>query len=340
MKATDADDRRFEQARALAEQALDLLIKTRIPPTPPNYAVSFVYFEGMVREIYDVINERLREGHLLDEDLLLALYERYVLPHGYERFRNVRIDLERLLKNLLIALRSADEGNSEFIRALEANIQALDTAREAQAVQIIANALLKAANQAQSQNQTLAKELQLAREELKHAQTELEKHRRAALIDPLTGLYNRRAFEEIIAELWQDEQPLTLLVIDIDHFKKINDTYGHQVGDVVIREVASVLRRGIRGEDYAVRYGGEEFIVLLPDTDLAGGMRVAENLRTRVARLRLVRKHDNLAIGAFTISAGVAMRQPGDTPERLFKRADEALYISKTSGRNRVTSKI
>ncbi|MFN3593970.1 MAG: GGDEF domain-containing protein [Thiobacillaceae bacterium] len=157
-------------------------------------------------------------------------------------------------------------------------------------------------------------------------------------MDPLTGLYNRRGLDQVIRDLWPTNPVITMLVADIDHFKKINDTYGHQVGDVVIRQVAETIRRGIRGEDYAARYGGEEFVVLLPDTELQGGLQVAENIRSRVAKLRLVRKHDNLAIDAFTVSVGVASRKPEETPEALFKRADEALYLSKASGRNRVTS--
>jgi diguanylate cyclase len=226
------------------------------------------------------------------------------------------------------------------MRVLDANIQALGTAQDAETLHTIAQALLQAATEAQARNRALADELSAAREELRHAHNELERHRRAALIDPLTGLYNRRALEDLLQELWAAPTPLTMLVADIDHFKKINDTYGHQVGDVVIRQVADVLRKCIRGEDYAVRYGGEEFVVLLPDTDLAGGMQVAEHIRTRVTKLKLVRKHDNLVIDAFTISVGVATRQPGDSHEQLFKRADEALYLSKAGGRNRVTSKI
>ncbi len=340
MSASNAPSDKFEQALTLAQETLNLLTKTRIPPIPPNYAVGYSFYDGTVREIHDVIEERLRSGHGLDENLMLALYERYILPDGYERFRSVRCDLERLLKTILKTLRTADGDNTEFMRVLDANIQALDGAQDAQALQSIAKTLLQAASEAQARNQALAGELRAAREDLKNAQSELDKHRRAALIDPLTGLYNRRALEDLLAELWAAPTPLTMLVADIDHFKKINDTYGHQVGDVVIRQVADVLRKCIRGEDYAVRYGGEEFVVVLPDTDLAGGLQVAEHIRQRVSKLRLVRKHDNLAIDAFTLSVGVAARRAGDTHETLFKRADEALYLSKSGGRNRVTPKV
>ncbi len=329
---------RFERAEELAKKSLALLIKTRVPPIPPCYAVGYAFFEGVPDEVHAVIQECLQKGEPLGEDLLLALYERYILPDGYERFRSVRTDLERLLKMLLKTLRAADDDNKTFQQALLDNIKALETAEDSLALQNIAQSLLTAAQRAHAEQQRLAEELAQARAELKKAHTELDQHRRAALMDPLTGLYNRRGFEQVLHELWNTAPVLTMLVADIDHFKKINDTYGHPVGDVVIRQVAETIRRGIRGEDYAARYGGEEFVVLLPDTDLQGGLQVAEHIRSRVAKLRLVRKHDNLAIDAFTLSVGVASRRAEDTPETLFRRADEALYLSKAGGRNQVTS--
>jgi diguanylate cyclase len=339
MDPAQTPNERFEMAQDLGKRALAFLIKAQIPPVPPHYAVGYAFFEGVPEEVHKVLQECLQKGEPLSEALLQALYERYILPDGYTRFRSVRIDLERLLKALLASLRAADTDNRCFLDDLEANLQALERAEDAATLQGIAQALIAAAQRAKSDQQRLKQELEQARAELKHAHQELEVHRKAALVDPLTGLYNRRGLEQILHELWPTTPQLTMLVADIDHFKKINDTYGHQVGDVVIRQVAESIRRTIRGEDFAARYGGEEYVILLPDTDLDGGLKVAENIRARVAKLRLVRKHDQLAIDAFTVSLGVATRRPEDRQhDDLFKRADEALYLSKGGGRNRVTS--
>jgi diguanylate cyclase len=124
--------------------------------------------------------------------------------------------------------------------------------------------------------------------------------------------------------------------MDIDHFKHINDSYGHAIGDIVIRNVADVVRKCIRGEDIAVRYGGEEFLVLLPNTQLEGAITVAEAIRRRIEALRLVRKNDNFALAPFTISLGVAKRRGNDDRDSLVERADKALYQAKSSGRNQV----
>jgi diguanylate cyclase len=141
--------------------------------------------------------------------------------------------------------------------------------------------------------------------------------------------------EELMAS--EAGNPMSVIMVDIDHFKNINDTYGHPLGDVVIRNVAETILKCIRGDDFAVRFGGEEFVVLLPETSLDGATRVAETIRERIATLRLVRRHDNFTLAPFTVSLGVASRQPGDTQDSLFQRVDRALYQSKDAGRNRVT---
>ena len=132
------------------------------------------------------------------------------------------------------------------------------------------------------------------------------------------------------------EAGASMMVLDIDHFKRINDTYGHAVGDVVIRKVAQTVKRLIPGSAVPVRYGGEEFAVLLPQCSTEQARGIAETIRDTVEKLRLVRRHDKMAISQFTISIGVAKRGLRDDMETLFQRADKALYEAKSGGRNRV----
>jgi diguanylate cyclase (GGDEF)-like protein len=170
----------------------------------------------------------------------------------------------------------------------------------------------------------------------------LERAKRRALIDELTGAYNRRFLEETLAKLVvPDErrrgQVVSLLVIDLDHFKKINDTYGHQVGDLVLKAIAQTLHRTLKESDVLARYGGEEFIVVLPQTDTVGAVAVGERLRTAVAGLSL-RKLAPVAPERVTISIGIATYPAhASTVAELIHAADEALYQSKSQGRNRVT---
>lgn len=162
-----------------------------------------------------------------------------------------------------------------------------------------------------------------------------------AVTDPLTGLHNRRYLDTHLAALLerteQRKQPLSVLITDLDRFKSINDRFGHDGGDDVLREFARRLRKNVRGIDLACRFGGEEFVVVMPDTDLSVAQTVAERIRAEIAErpFRVGRAGTPLDV---TVSAGVAQLIAGDTVERLMKRADVALYDAKSLGRNRVVA--
>ncbi len=160
-----------------------------------------------------------------------------------------------------------------------------------------------------------------------------------SVTDQLTGLKNRSYFDQRFGEEWsrgcRQASVLSLLMVDIDHFKRLNDTYGHIFGDACLQQVAAVLRREVKREiDLVARYGGEEFVVLLPDTDAAGARRVGEILRQAIERIEI--DHDGKRVG-LTASIGGASELPTRASDAaaLLERADEALYRAKAAGRNR-----
>ena len=164
-----------------------------------------------------------------------------------------------------------------------------------------------------------------------------------AVTDQLTGLHNRRYMESQLDALVRravlgGSDPVALLVIDIDHFKKVNDSFGHGVGDEVLREFAVRLASNVRAIDLPVRFGGEEFVVVMPETELAHAHRIAERIRLHVAGSPF-RVLDGEELLTVTISIGVAASLADDTPVKLIKRADEAMYEAKAHGRNRVIAK-
>jgi two-component system cell cycle response regulator len=160
-----------------------------------------------------------------------------------------------------------------------------------------------------------------------------------ALTDELTGLYNRRYLfahlDELIERINQGGASAAVLLFDIDHFKKVNDTHGHAAGDDVLRELAARTSNSVRSVDLGARLGGEEFAVVMPETDIASAAEVAERLRLAVAIDRFVLRASSKELD-ITISVGVAAAETGDDRDRLLARADEALYSAKTAGRNRV----
>jgi diguanylate cyclase (GGDEF)-like protein len=191
------------------------------------------------------------------------------------------------------------------------------------------NLLLSLAQRLRANNSTVSNNIRLQRE-----------YQRNAMIDGLTGLYNRRWIDDALPRFVQrfirGGQPLTVLMLDVDHFKRFNDTHGHPVGDQVLVAVGRALRGSLRPTDHVARYGGEEFTVILPDTNLESSGPVAERLRLSVRDLQLM-KPDGSAIPQVTISIGGATSNAGQTHADLLKQADQALYRSKHDGRDRVT---
>ncbi len=182
--------------------------------------------------------------------------------------------------------------------------------------------------------QTRVDELEL---QVAQLQQQLEVERRLAQIDPLTGIANRRAFaarlKSEIARSERNGSPMSLVVWDIDHFKKINDNYGHPFGDDVIRCVAQVIDTHLRESDFSARYGGEEFVALLPDCDAEGARTLAEKISLAIQQSGCCLNIVGLNL---TVSCGIASLHGSDRDETLFKRADDALYRAKVTGRNRV----
>jgi diguanylate cyclase len=327
-----------QYARDIAIQSIELLLAHDLLPTPLNYAVSYEYLQGNLAELKRLLDNHMLAGRALDNILLQDLYDKYIATERHKEFQGLRNNLQDLLQALLHTISETNSNSIDYQRELESSMEKLDQDQDQDALQAIAADMIAATVAANTQNGKLQAHLATAQSETEQLRAELEAQRREAMIDPLTGLFNRRAMDIHLNELWQTESEcLSILVMDIDHFKLINDSYGHAIGDIVIRNVAEAMRKCIRGEDIAIRYGGEEFLVLLPNTPLEGAITVAESIRKRIEALRLVRKTDNFVLAPFTISLGVAERHGDDDRDSLFERADKALYHSKSSGRNRVT---
>lgn len=160
---------------------------------------------------------------------------------------------------------------------------------------------------------------------------------RSAFRDPLTGAHNRAALENTLPReirlARRHEMPFSLLVVDSDHFKDINDNHGHQVGDTVLRELVEIFSLCIRSTDLVFRYGGDEFVIALSNTDKRGARKVAERIRAQVQKCNVASSNVRLVLST---SIGVTDLEDDDTPETLFRRADEALFLAKRAGRNQV----
>lgn len=319
-------------------RTLDFLATHALSAEPIHYWVVHEFLQGRNEELVRAVDDRINTGKPFDAYFILDIYERFVAGAAFRQFRGMGDDMEKLLGGLIENLRSADRNASGFQDSLNANIARLERDNDPTGLKAVAQNLLKAAVAANANNEALQKNLETTEQETKQLRSELEKQRRESITDALTGLLNRRGMEVEMTHVFNTTQevPAALLVLDIDHFKNINDTYGHAVGDVVIRKVAEMVSGIVPSDAVSARFGGEEFVVLLPGASPDHACSIGEKIRASIEKLRLVRRHDKLAISAFTISIGGAARSVSDTLDHLFERADKALYDAKTSGRNRV----
>ena len=193
----------------------------------------------------------------------------------------------------------------------------------------------------ESSSMSFKEQLQQATDEIDALKKKMARYRDEAIKDPLTRIDNRRGFEKKLKDAIDNarisDTSLCLIIADIDHFKKINDSHGHLVGDSVLRMVAATIKDSVKGRDLVARIGGEEFAVLLPDTPYHGAMKLANNMRLIFERLDLKKKDTGESLGTLTLSFGVAIYSKDEAGEDFVNRADEALYRSKKAGRNMVT---
>jgi diguanylate cyclase len=223
---------------------------------------------------------------------------------------------------------------------LQAAGDGLDSHIEPEALRAMTHGLLSETRRMQDANHQLEQKLESSRSDIAALQRDLDDVRREAMLDPLTKIFNRKHFDEglvkAFADADADESPLCLMLLDIDNFKRFNDTWGHQTGDQVLRLVAMTLKSNIKGKDMAARYGGEEFAAILPHTDLEGAIIVADNIRKAIQAKELLKRSTNEKLGRITASFGVAAFRAEDNPSTLIERADRCLYAAKHAGRNKV----
>jgi diguanylate cyclase len=211
-------------------------------------------------------------------------------------------------------------------------------------IKLVLSEILHETNSISGHSFEIQQKLKNTTHELKTLQIELEKNKKEALLDFLTGVANRKTFDDyinlLIPKAAKEEDPLSLLLIDIDGFRKINDNHGYLVGDEVLKFVASKIKEYVRGRDYVARYGGEEFAVLLPLTPLNGAKIVAENLCQFFAHATLKVLKKSKEIGHITLSIGVSKYKQGEPLKDFIHRADRALYHAKNTGCNKVASEL
>jgi diguanylate cyclase len=334
---------RGPEAYSLSRRVIDEMEAAGVWPTPLNFELWLHYLgdpEGALgREIQRLLaaREPFTEA---TADMLAAEY----LPRGRltEEIRDAGRVLDRELSSVADAISRAHKSQAAYGQTLDKAATSIESAGDGDALKTIVGGLSTATRRIQRENETLEKRLDASTKEVARLREHLEQVRRDAMTDALTNLANRKAFDEHLAAACDQAEAggeqMVLAVLDVDHFKRFNDTWGHQTGDQVLRYVASVIARFSPPPRIAARYGGEEFAVIFPREDASKVHSALESIRKEIGSRSLRRRSTNDELGAVTISAGFATHRAGDTGATLLERADAALYASKRAGRNRVTA--
>lgn len=335
------DELDFEYVNGVADKAMRAITEQRVPPTPHNFHVWFKYALGAPVELKRTINILIAQKRRFDAATNRDLYTTYVGSKGTDEAvaHQVSQQLHDVLASARHFLSTAAADNRTQIEAISNIADRSEIGTDPRLlVETLMAELSKAATRAtrlEAQFAEKSRELDMIRESLSQSEER-------ARTDTLTGLPNRRALEEFFlkaqAEAMERGRPLSALLIDIDHFKKFNDNFGHGVGDQVLRLVAKALRDRVREDDLPARYGGEELIAILPGADLEICTATAERIRGALADCKITRRSTGEELPGITVSIGVGQFQDGESMEDLIDRCDRALYQAKKCGRNRVVT--
>jgi len=322
---------------SLAYSILADMNKAKVLASPNNFRLWFEHESGQNADLSAEIETLAQAGKSFTESLNETLYEKYFgQTKEISLMKKVHRETQKIIKTIFKEIIATTNSSSDYGQQLEESTAKLGKTDEISEVQNIVKGIIKETKQMAESNQKMNEKLKQATKHTDKLRGQLEKSEREAMIDSLTGLYNRKAFDKKIKELfslYQKEGTLfSTIMLDIDFFKKFNDTYGHQVGDEVLSYVGRTLHKFLQGADVPARYGGEEFVILLPATELKNAGVVAEKLRLYIS----VKQFDEKIDKKITASFGVSVVHPDDTIESLVSRADRALYLAKESGRNNV----
>jgi len=330
----------YKHTIALANATLGKIRDLGLPADPRSYAACFTYATECNPSRNRVVDEIVARKGTASASELETVY-------GYTSDALITDNVDKLATGVagevdqVMAMIDAAVGNVATYRDDLSNVtEQLGQTQDREGLRAIVEGLVQATIGMEATNQALTASLQASRQEISQLQDKVEALRIDSQTDSLTNLANRKYFDReldrCMAEARTEE--LCLLLLDIDHFKKINDTFGHMAGDEVLRVVAHAFRQHVQPSEVAARLGGEEFAIIFPKASLRATVKVADQIRSRVKAMHFLKRSTGESIGCVTISGGVAAYRAGETPWSLIQRADHCLYAAKRHGRNTVAT--
>jgi diguanylate cyclase len=330
---THPTDRATENLR----RALPFINQHRTPVNPVNYAVWYEYVSGENEALSRAINQRLNNGEKITDELNQKYFEKYVLMGMPDRLSKANTGMQIVVNNTLKNIDKAESTADQCANGLSNTQNHLESCQDVNEMKNLVKDIISHSQTLAETSLGLKQELHQSSQDIQKLKAELDEVKKAARTDGLTGLLNRGALNQELTKVCEPPHNRTAFVLfDIDHFKQLNDNYGHLVGDKVLQYFSGILKKHTNDSIEAARYGGEEFALILMGYDQSEAQAIADKIREELANSKLKKRGSDESIGKITVSAGVTGLMPEDSPASLIERADQALYMSKASGRNQV----
>jgi diguanylate cyclase len=333
---------RLLAARVSRDHAYTAKLKThRLPADPPSFEVWYTYAGRFIPSFNQALNNALKSDRAPTAEEIERIYAQYVSSFRLgAHMEAIGEKIEGEVGKVLSTIGAAISSTHEYSENLAGLDQRLDSNSDAASLRTVIDALARATAAAEARNRQFETQLEASQIQIQMLQTNLDAVYLESRSDSLTSLANRKMFDQCFAgaatQAKTTGEPVSLLMCDIDHFKHFNDTYGHTIGDDILRLIASAIKQLIRKTDVAARYGGEEFAVIMANTALPTAMEVAERIRTSVMGRDVSIRSTGKSLGRVTISIGAAQLLPTEEPLAWLDRADSHLYAAKRNGRNKV----
>lgn len=337
-----------DQSTVIARKALPFMAENNIAITPQNYFVWYEYFRGSNQELFKAVNDMIARGTKLDEWVNAQLYakffakdlseeERRKLEAEFEAVSKANIETKKLIEPIARDLKTLSETNANYGNKLSDFAGKIEAKSDIEQVSTMVVALLSDTKRIATQNKSISVQMENYSSQISTLREMLVNARAEARMDDLTQIANRRAFNESLAaeaRLVERNSAVSCLgMVDIDHFKRINDQYGHSVGDKALRAIATMLKESVGTDGEVFRYGGEEFSIILSGANLEKAFKIMEKARKIILDNEFIIRDK---VEEITVSTGLSEIKTGVSAEESQKMADNMLYLAKQSGRNTI----
>lgn len=334
-------DQEHRDVYAYAGEAFQLIDRYKTPPYPSTFALWYAYVSKANDSLVTSVDELLKRGTIPSPYEINEMCKAHLADSEAEAAQQtIGREFQQELAGVLELIQESVNSSDKFQAALDQIEEGLPDASAPDRVQLLLSRLMSENQRMVAQTQELNNGLRESQRQIEKLNHELEDVRNQSMRDPLTGVANRRAFdariESDVKQAAATGTSLCLVLADIDHFKRVNDNFGHRVGDEVLRIFAKVISENIKGQDMVARYGGEEFAIILPRTDMSAAFSLIDKIRDEFYNKELVLRNSGRTLGKISASFGIGAFMPNLSARDLIERADVKLYEAKNCGRNQV----